>query len=141
MQRALGPVGVFILRHIRSSIPWISPDGARQMESHRNEQEVDRLTRIITDREGSQPDTRKLPPNASTSMLAGNVMGQKLDLWHTVARNNDDLIYWEYGDVTHQHSVVLGDYAHEDESANVEVVYRNAPTSLRELEPETSFES
>ena len=141
MQRALGPVGVFILRHIRSSIPWISPDGARQMESHRSEQEVNRLAEIITNRETSQPETRKLPPNASTSLLAGNVMAQKLDLWHAVAGNNDDLIYWEYGDVTRQHPVVLGDYAHEDESANVEVVYRNAPTSLRELEPETSFES
>jgi hypothetical protein len=111
------------------------------MESHRSEQEVNRLAEIITNRETSQPETRKLPPNASTSLLAGNVMAQKLDLWHAVAGNNDDLIYWEYGDVTRQHPVVLGDYAHEDESANVEVVYRNAPTSLRELEPETSFES
>jgi hypothetical protein len=142
MERALGPVGVFILRHIRSGIPWLRPDtGAMEMEGHRNDQEVGRLVDIITNREKNQPETRKLPSNASTSLLAGTIMGAKLDLWNLIASQNNDLIYVEYGVKTRPHPVVLGDFEHQDETANVDVVYKNAPSSLRELEPETSFES
>jgi len=68
-------------------------------------------------------------------------MGAKLDLWNLIASQNNDLIYVEYGVKTRPHPVVLGDFEHQDETANVDVVYKNAPSSLRELEPETSFES
>ena len=93
-------------------------------------------------REASQPNTRKLPPEANINNRIETKTLSALDRWQAYARDNDNLIYNEYArDLEKMKPVVLGDDKHQAETAGVPVVFRNAPQSLRELESETMFET
>ena len=148
MKRALGPVGVFMLRHMNSNTPWMRKDtGAREMEMHRNDNDVKMLEDIIGRREQGQPQTRRLHPNAPAMKRPDTVMAAKLDGWQGIASHETQLTYWEpfVRRNTAMRPVVLGDYRHQEidpvTGRRVNVVYRNAPTSLRDMEPETDFQT
>ena len=156
--RALGPIGVFILRHMRNAtIRWKNNHDGIQMLHHNGEQEVIGLQQIIARRQERQPEIRRAPPNAPAGHLPQNKMAHSTDYWHAVCRqlegnNRTDrppaLIYSEYTPPNVQRTlrdVVLGDAKHQSETATEDgpctVVYENCPQSLRDLEEETSFQT
>ena len=161
--RAIGPIGVFILRHMRNTnVRWKNNDDGIQMLHHGEpgwpgEQEVADLQQIIARRQDGQPDIRSPPPNAPAGHLPQNKMAHAIDWWRGVCRRLQgnmttagppSLIYAEFtppGVRRELHDVVLGDAAHQSDNATPDgacnVVYENCPQSLRDLEEETSFQT
>jgi hypothetical protein len=137
LERAAGPVGVFILRNMRNAQgDWHRANSALSMATLRTQAaEVRQLIEALEIRSSTQPEVRK--------PIAGSVqhmMNQKLDRWQLIARNLTELRYVEYSINTRpSRPVVLGDSQHQ--YANLDVVYENAPTSLRDIEETTGFET
>jgi len=136
LDRALGPVMVFLLRNMRSvSIPWYKDDSAPLMQVHRRAPEVSNLPHIMEKRAQGQPPHR-LP--AGTTVI--QYSNSELEKWQLTAARNPNLKYVEYAITTQpRYPVVLGDYQHQH--AGLDVVYENAPHSLRDIEETTGFET
>jgi len=136
LERALGPVSVFILRNMRqATIDWYRDDTAPLMSNNRTKNaEVQHLLQIFANRAQQQPSYRKPP---QTALM--RIIGSKLDAWQMVGTNRPNLKYVEYAiNGPPQFPVVLGDYQHEH--ARLDVVYENAPRSLRDIEESTGFQ-
>tara|TARA_B100001123_G_scaffold76715_1_gene86667 strand:- start:2806 stop:8760 length:5955 start_codon:yes stop_codon:yes gene_type:complete len=144
LDKALGPMLVFILRHMRETAKLRTDLSAILMDSHRLLAPVQNLSKIIAARESSQPDTRKLPSGTSIQHTVAYQTESKLDSWKSLASQYDKLRYKQFVSTHNQNitldNVVLGDEVHQAKNSGVRWVYENAPTSLRSLEPETSFE-
>jgi len=151
-ERAFGPIAVAILRNASTvmgngvSADWASEDlyvksggivassGARTMKTNRNSKEVLALTDVVERRSQSQPSGCKPPSNVSL-----NEMASEIDKWQACAKSQPSLIYYESTIIREpKNPVVLGDPQHE--AANLPVVFRNAPQSLREVEATATFE-
>ena len=145
-----------MLRHMNSGIPWMrKTTGAMEMEMHRNAcschvpppTDVKMLEGIIGRREQQQPQTRRLHPNAPPWKRPDEKMKAAFDGWQGIAVDETELIYWEpfVKRNTAMRPVVLGDYKHQEidpvTSKRVRFGYPNAPTSLRDMEPETDFQT
>ncbi|MFY3740490.1 MAG: hypothetical protein HMLIMOIP_000929 [Candidatus Nitrosomirales archaeon] len=149
LDRGLGPIVVALLRNaleidgVKISSIWCQESrtgkkgsgplrsGSRAMKNMRGSVEVRKILEILEGRSQRQPVERK-PAPYSVSKLAGDL----LDRWERFAKVEDDLIYWEQTMTgLPQHPSVLGSPQYEDE----EVVFRNAPQSLREVEPAAQF--
>ena len=131
--RTQGPAAVALLRNMRSSpTEWSPRDGAARMGSSRGAREAKDATQCIVGRSQAQPDGRK-PPEADVR----NGMEIALERWMSVASLHPDLLYSEYPGATKP--VVLGDPRHEHEG--LDVAYRNAPSSMRDVEEEARFET
>ena len=144
LDRALGPMLVFILRHMRDTAELRTNLSAVKMEQQRLSPQVKKLSQLVKLREGMQPDTRKLPQDANINDKVETKTDSCLDNWKSIATTYDELQYVEYIMYDRQrqnmHHVVLGDDEHQAEHADVEHVFTNAPQSLRDLESETMFE-
>ncbi|HJU14242.1 MAG TPA: DISARM system helicase DrmA [Candidatus Nitrosotalea sp.] len=129
IERALGAVGVAILRNTRNPLTqWKLEAAASLMNTMRNNAEVTNLPKLFEDRAGNQPDVRK-PSNGKTL----HDMNSEIDRWQSFALNYNNLQYVEYSFRSlPQLPVVLGDAQHQH--LNIPVVYRNAPQSLRDVE-------
>jgi len=137
LDRTIGPIGVFILRNSRNStIEWHKEDTAPLMATHRTKSpEVQNLPQIICNRANAQPALRK-----PASINISQIVNSKLDKWQLCASRNRDLKYVEYAiTVPPRSPVVLGDYQHEH--AKLDIVYENAPRSLRDIEETTGFQT
>ncbi|HOW13303.1 DISARM system helicase DrmA [Methanosarcina sp.] len=138
IDRALGPVGVSILRNMRSpTIEWLKVDSAREMASLRHKApEVLQLPIQLEERASQQPALRRPSPDN-----VKDYMKSELDKWQiTAARNPTSLTYVEYAlNDLPQNPVVLGDLKHIH--AKLDVVYENAPQSLRDIEETTGFQT
>jgi hypothetical protein len=68
-------------------------------------------------------------------------IGNRKDRWENIARGlaHKNLVFVEYTFKKVQKNVVLGDPAH-DRVEKIMVVFKNSPTSLREVEETTAFE-
>lgn len=136
LERAAGPVGVSILRNMRTAaIQWHRKDSATEMAIQRTRaSEVRNLPAIMDNRAGAQPVTRQ--PAVGT---VSQHMGHELDTWQSFARTFSNLLYIEYAiSAMPQNPVVLGDPQHQH--ARLPVVYENVPQSLRDIEETTGFE-
>lgn len=136
LERTLGPISVFILRNMRgSTIDWYKDDTASLMSNNRTVNvEVQSLLQLFGNRAQQQPSFRKPPRTALTRLI-----GSKLDAWQMIGAKKPDLKYVEYAmNGPPQFPVVLGDYQHEH--AKLDVVYENAPRSLRDIEESTGFQ-
>ena len=138
LDNALGPMLVFILRHMRETAKLRTDLNAKLMDSHRLLAPVQSLEGIVAKRESNQPDTRKLPIGTSMQYTVAYQTGSKLDAWKSVASQYEKLRYKQFlspqnQNVTLDH-VVLGDEAHQAKNSEVRWVYENAPTSLRNIE-------
>jgi hypothetical protein len=153
--RALGPVGVAILRQaaeilapgsgpiavnerwrlqerLKAAGAWAS--SAHEMATARNDAEVSALPRIFEERAQLQPGLRR--PAASD---AEDHAASELDRWQQLAsRVRTRLLYHEASLINPpSHPVVLGDLAHT--IAGTGEAYEDAPNSLREVEATTTF--
>ena len=134
LDRALGPVGVFLLRNRRGTrIRWCEEGRAPQMAQFRgNDPDVASIPPELEQRAANQPLTRR-PPQFSVMQEANSA----LDDWHAVAsRNPVTLRYVEYADPPTQ-PVVLGDARHQHRG--LDVAYENVPQSLRDIEETCGF--
>lgn len=133
LERAGGAVATSILRNIHSpGAGWHRDDSAPLMASKRGAPEVKALPRIVESRAQSQPNDRK-----PISNYCENFIASELDRWKIIAnRSGASLEYVEYFRATVP--VVLGDPAHE--RAGLNVVFRNVPQSLRDIEETITFE-
>lgn len=137
IERAAGPVIVFILRNMKkSSVPWWKDDTAHLMADQRTvAQEVKYLPDCFVKRAENQPRARK--PDRNKLKLSIN---SELDRWQNFAKISDNLKYVEYAIKTvPKNHVVLGDAQHQ--KAGLSVVYENTPQSLREIEETIGFET
>ena len=138
LERALGPVMVFILRNMRTCvIQWSEWSSAHKMAGALTScPEVKRLPHMFETRAQGQPVHRRPMPN-SVEKLAQS----RLALWQSIAVLADsertNLRYNEYNQA--ENPVVLGDYRHLHSTKDV--VYKNAPQSLRDIEETTSFQT
>lgn len=131
--RTMGPAIVGLLRNARN-LPsdWAGDGGAAHMAASRGSKEVVDVARYIAERSQHQPESRK-PRKADVE----DGIERALERWRAVASRHANLSYREYVNATRP--VVLGDLLHEHEE--IEVVYRNAPPSMRHVEDETGFET
>jgi hypothetical protein len=137
LDRAAGPVGVFILRNMRNTQgEWHRDGSARNMAQLRSRApEVLGLPSIFQNRSDGQPTIRR-PRAGSVSQF----MGSELDRWWSFASNLQDLNYVDYAiNTPPRHNVVLGDAVHQH--GRWSVVYENAPQSLRDIEETTGFQT
>jgi len=138
LERASGPVSVFILRNMRNtSIRWHDDTTAPLIAFQRTASpEVQNISHVMESRAQHQPRTRR---PAIRSVLQH--VDSKLDRWQQIAhRNAQNLKYVEYAIAAHpQYPVVLGDPQHQ--YSGLDIVYENAPESLREIEETTGFKT
>lgn len=137
LDRALGPVMVFLLRNMRNaSVRWHVENSARMMQTCRmTAPEVTQLPKIIENRALGQPSHRQ-PAGISVTQYSNS----ELERWQLTAARNPNLRYAEYAIVTQPcYPVVLGDFQHQH--AGLDVVYENAPRSLRDIEETTGFQT
>jgi hypothetical protein len=138
LDRACGPALVFILRNKRNNVTaWHRDDTAGLMASQRNgAAEVQDVPDIFEVRGQSQPPLRR--PHAGHVQ---HFTGSELDCWQRVAiRTGQNLQYVEYAIASPPSSpVVLGDAVHQH--AGLDVVYENAPQSLRDIEETAGFQT
>lgn len=135
IERALGPVIVGILRnHPAPQVAWWKKGTAHEMANARfNAAEVKELPSIFVERLRGLPESRKF---LSDNELA-EIVKSKLDTWSGIAKREvAKLDYHEYFTATKP--VVLGTPAHEH--LGITVVYKNAPTSLRDIEETVAFQ-
>lgn len=141
---ATGPVAVAILRcggfvdgnpvdpgwkieqHIRGGT---SVSGAPLIATRRMTSEVEAIADVVERRAAAQPPGRR-PEVAQVR----TEVEAALDRWHNTARRRGGtLVYWEYATGgTPNQDVVLGDALHE--RTGRDVVFRNTPQSLRDIE-------
>jgi Helicase conserved C-terminal domain len=140
LDRAAGPVAVFIMRDMRATRnDWHRDDSASYMATRRTSApELSEITTLMENRAFDQPSARR--PAAGT--VSGH-LSRDLDQWHYVARRRQGLRYVEYAIRRRPvHDVVLGDDQHQRaQRLGIEVVYQNAPQSLRDIEETTGFET
>jgi len=137
LDRTIGPVTVFLLRNMRSqTVDWHKDDTAPSMATLRTTAlEVQDLPRIVDRRAQGQPPLRK-----PASRNVPQDVNSKLDRWQLFAARDPNLKYVEYAiSVPPQFPVVLGDYQHQH--SGLDVVYENAPRSLRDIEETTGFQT
>lgn len=138
VDRAAGPVGVFILRNHRNTVNrWTDQQDARQMNRVRHTcPDVNALEPLLEDRAMQQPATRRPTPRA----VAADVR-DGLNRWERVAdANPNDLRFVEYAmNAAPAYPVVLGDAEHHH--ARFDVVYENVPQSLRDIEETCGFQT
>ena len=137
LDRALGPAIVFILRNMRNcTVDWGRFDSAPAMATQLcKAPEVQNLSTIFEDRAQTQPRIRRPVRNTVSKAVKS-----KLATWQSIAMLDNSLRYVEYAINTKpQFPVVLGDYQHLH--AHKEVVYENAPLSLRDIEETTGFQT
>ncbi|MGH7900679.1 MAG: DISARM system helicase DrmA, partial [Thermodesulfobacteriota bacterium] len=134
MERALGPLGVYVLRNMKSPANfWSMDNSALDMGRQSGNPEVVNLPAMMEKRANAQPHTRR--PELKE---VEREMKSKLEKWEATANTEADLEYWEKSGRV-QHPIVLGDAAHQH--TEITVVYRNAPQSLRDIEETTGFET
>jgi hypothetical protein len=137
VERALGPVAVFALRNMAgTTIPWYQEGSASSMDTSRNTaREIPEFVEYIRSRAAEQPPAQSAPNRVTQRLI------QELDLWQQIAhRNGQSLRYVEYTmGRSPRRAVVLGDPVHL--YSTFEVVYQNAPQSLRDIEETAGFET
>jgi len=140
-ERGMGPVAVSLLRQARQiqGVPvlsqWAANDNAACMENSRDSAELEVIKTIITRRSQIQLATRRPPEDQVDIEVRGG-----FDRWESAADHESDLVYVEYAiSKKPTKSVVLGDEQHQQQDFTV--VFRNSPSSLREVESMTRFGS
>lgn len=137
LDRAAGPVCVFLLRNMKNtSVPWHREDTADTMAGNYSVSEVQNLPHIFENRAQSQPQFIR-PGSGDVCRF----INTQLDRWRNIAQLcSSNLKYVEYAiDTLPRYNVVLGDAQHV--YLGLEVVYENAPTSLRDIEETCGFQT
>lgn len=134
MARSLGPVSVSFLRNFLSSrADWSGDDALVIAKDKNSETDIGILRSTILTR------LRKIITDATELSTKLNYFNSQIDRWKNEANrlSTSGLVYFEYPYNLPKKNVVLGDPYHKRHG--IEVVYDNAPQSLREVEETTGF--
>ncbi len=130
-------------------INWGWDNSASEMENHSGDQDILDLLQVMEERAQDQHLTRRpksysITPNHSAYGIAES----KIQDWSRMAticnqsqppQPLDYVQYWQAGQ--QWHSVVLGDVKHQEANMqpgiDIQIVFENAPQSLRDVETET----
>jgi hypothetical protein len=138
VERVLGPLIVFMLRNMRLPTDRWALNSATKTLLSGKLPELNTIVECMEYRLRGQPDTRR-----ALGQDIRNRIVSTLDRWRSVARRVKELLYTEVAlSSIPRYSVVLGDPTHQheqDRTGNIEVVYRNVPQSLREVEETIGF--
>ncbi len=137
IERAAGPVAVFVLRNrARVSAAWFPNDAAPMMATRRSSaREVLDLPAMFEQRARRQPLLRR-----PESGVVQNDVNAELDRWHSSAMRWPNLVFVEYAiGRAPANAVVLGDPQHQH--AGLGVIFEDAPQSLRDIEETTGFQT
>ena len=135
LDRCLGPVMVGMLRNKRISRggpSWALAESAASMSTAYRDSSIMSVVDYIADRSEKQPNGSK-----TDRSNVENRAKACIDRWKSIATDNSRLKYVEYNKA--DASVVLGDPLHAAQGKDV--VFHNAPQSLRDVEGEAGFES
>ncbi len=134
LSRASGPVLVSFLRNLPDpKVNWFGEDGKVILKAE-TEDDIAKFIDYVFSR------VRRIVPGNHIVNGVVTYFRSQVDRWkYVAAKIRGELKFVEYPYQMPQVSVVLGDPLHEN-SPSVEVVYRNAPQSLREVEETTGFE-
>ena len=135
-ERAVGPLCTALLRQLPEvDMAWRERGaGARMMATAWDSDEVRALVAIFEERARTQPELRR----PDDECLEQEVR-EALLRWKAMAEKHSDIQLEEYTLAKRPEvPVVLGDPQHV--VAMLDVVYPNAPQSLREIEPTTGFQ-
>ncbi len=140
-ERGMGPVAVALLRQGQTiqGVPvapeWVAKSNAPYMRTARESRELEAIRELVTRRSQIQLSTRRPPQDqVDREVRAG------FDRWERAADKEPSLVYEEYAISDRPTTpVVLGDEQHQQQ--DLTVVFRNAPSSLREVESMTRFGS
>ena len=133
LSRGLGPVIVGMLRNKRSGgggVDWALAASAKSMAAAHGDNDVLSVVDYVSSRSQYLPADGR-PTRADVEASAKACIAR----WRKLADGNGDLRYAEYYKTSSD--VVLGDQLHEANGRGI--VFRNAPTSLREIEGEAGF--
>jgi len=150
-ERALGPIGVALLRQGRSiggtavSVEWrvqqrlqgqMIFSQAIRMGANRRAAEVLHLANLLEQRSQVQPAGRRPPANVTAAEMQAS-----MDRWELIAsryQTNDGFVYNEAATIALPfRAVVLGDPQHR--AQNLDQVFENPPQTMREVEETTGF--
>lgn len=134
--RASGPVLVSFLRNLPNpEVAWFEEEGGKEILNPLAKNDTRKFIDIVNNRLSRIVDDR------NTINTVVKFFNSQVDRWEYIAQKIRDKVlrFVEYPYRIPEFSVVLGDPLHE-KSPSVEVVYRNAPQSLREVEETTGFE-
>ena len=138
-ERGMGPVAVTLLRQAQTirgtpvSPEWAPGENATLMQNRRGSAELNAILEVINDRSQIQVSTRQPPRDQVDREVRGG-----FDRWERAADSETSLVYVEYAiNQPPTTPVVLGDDQHQQQ--NFTVVFRNSPSSLRDVESMTRF--
>jgi hypothetical protein len=107
-------------------------------KSRTNAPEISEITNMIALRGAGQH--RSIVGQEIAYSEIKKIVERKFDQWQSIAANNPALKYVEYAiGRLPTFPVVLGDYQHHH--AGLGVVFENAPSSLRDIEETTGFQT
>ena len=133
LDKGFGPSMVAFLRNASNlNIKWYSDD-AKLVLNKNAEDDFNFLERLITER----LNNFNVPKYKLDEIL--EIFKRNVEKWKKIASNSEVLRFNEYSPYRPlKYDVVLGDLAHESEK-DLDVVYENAPQSLREIEETIGF--
>lgn len=132
LEKGLGPSVVAFLRNSSNlNSDWYTDDG-KSISSSNADKDLKLIENLIESRlKNSKINSKKISEILKT-------FNEYMDKWKKIAKQENELKFNEYNLFQPlKYNVVLGDLAHETE--NLDVVYENAPQSLREIEETIGF--
>ena len=132
LEKGLGPSVVAFLRNSSNLISnWFEDDG-KTISSKNAQKDLELIESLIQARLKNCGFTDEKISEISKTF------NRYMDKWKKIAKQDNELRFSEYNPFHDlKYNVVLGDLAHESE--DLEVVYENAPQSLREIEETIGF--
>ena len=137
LRRASGPVAVAFLRNMRDAhVMWWNDTGDVVTEVN-SEPDIQQIGDLFENRFSKLPESVK---QGKIAQEIQNYIKSQIERWKTIAeQSGTSLVFNEYAMYRDpKNDVVLGDPVHKH--ARKQIVYENAPQSLRDVEETTGFE-
>ena len=132
LEKGLGPSVVAFLRTSSNlNTDWFKDD-AKSISSDAAQKDLELIENLIE----ARLKNSGIPEGKISEIL--KTFNEYMEKWKKVSEQDHELRFSEYNPFNAlKYNVVLGDLAHESE--DLEVVYENAPQSLREIEETIGF--
>lgn len=133
LEKGLGPAIIAFLRNADNlNIDWTQEDG-KIINDKKSEQDLKFIENFLIER------LKECDMNKTDIERIKDIFKSNIDKWKFIAKMKGELHFNEYNPFNKlKYNVVLGDLEHEGDE-DLDVVYENAPQSLREIEETIGF--
>ena len=133
LEKGLGPAVVAFLRNAKNlKIDWTQDDG-KIINNKKSDEDLKFIEEFLINR------LKECDINNTNIEKIKDIFKSNIDKWKYLAKMDGELRFNEYNPFHElKYNVVLGDLEHEG-NENLDVVYENAPQSLREIEETIGF--